>query len=136
MLINLICVGFKYICWGYIALNNVLLKLMRLLVGGKVAKKFLVFGFLGFCLFLLLGSLSVVNILFSGKAGSYDFYCLLTFPFEVVLVGFGLFGLFLVKKSWVMMQREDVRAKWVLLGGFGLIFLAGLFLDFVAFPRG
>lgn len=99
-------------------------------------KRLLRFGFFGFVLFLLLGGVNVVSTLVSGRADSYGFYCLLTLPFVVVLAGFCGVGLWLVRRSFRMFCGGDVRARFVLLGGFGLVFLVFFVLDFIAFPRG
>lgn len=92
--------------------------------------------FLGFTVFLLLGGLSVVNGLITQKMATYDFYCLLTFPFAVILTGFGFFGLYLMIKSRRMFINGDNKAFLVLFAGFALMFMSFVLLDFVGFPRG
>ena len=99
-------------------------------------RRLAIYGVLAAFLFLLLGGLGALNGLNGGKLTGYDFYCVLTFPFALVLVVLGLFGIRFIVKSKGFLEKNSSKAFLLLVGGFLLILLAEFMLDFVAFPRG
>ncbi len=99
-------------------------------------RRLAIYSCLAVFLFLLLGGVAFVNGLLGAKMTAYDAYCVLTFPFAVVLFMLGLFGVRCFVKSRGLLEKDHTKAVLLLVGGFLLVLMVEFMLDFVAFPRG